>query len=235
VKPLFFFSAGVSLAVLAASGMAASLPLSQIQFQTQAEGWVHTTSAEVTVAVNATLQPKQKLLKVRASLLAKLEKGYSQAQWHVSQVVQSKSQSGLTQLALLIKTRLPQSQAAGLSQQLSKFSGHGVSYKVQSLSYTPSVGELTQAQGKLRDQVYQQVKAEIARLNKTFGQHFAVSALKMSFNQPNVSSYRAMPVANFVVQSSGTTNKATTAASSGHLLVKADVTVSANLTTIGQS
>lgn len=205
---------GLGLLILCASFgvFANNLPiLNSVQMQLSAEQWVSTHSALITVAVDETLVNKsvgevqQALLKNLASL--------ARADWHVTSVNLSTGESGLQKMHVMAQARVSNNAVSGLQQRVKSLSKAGRQFTLASVSFAPSMQALATASVSLRQQIYQQAKAELAQLNKDYPkQHFFIH--QMSFNQqvPRVGlAFRTlhanatMPVARHLVLSANVT------------------------------
>ncbi|MDF1653632.1 MAG: hypothetical protein P1U34_00820 [Coxiellaceae bacterium] len=146
-------------------------PLSMISYQPSVQGWVTTKTANVTVAVAATLNGNDVASRKNA-IMQHLQGLMPKVQWHVSQFSQVQDPSGLTRLSLRAQARLPQSDTSNLAQKLSKLSRSGEKYTLQGMAFAPSLKEVNAAKMELRQQLYQQVLGEISTLNKTYNRQY---------------------------------------------------------------
>lgn len=152
--------------------------LDQISFQLQAEDWAATSSAEVTVSMDAILNSNQ-LAFSHQDIQQKLQKISSDATWHITNYYRSKDQSGLEKLTVLATARLPESKLADLRDQAKNISRAGETYRIQEIAFVPSLSDLEMVREKLRDTIYQQAKAETDRLNKIYPeQHYAIHLIQ---------------------------------------------------------
>lgn len=152
--------------------------LDKVFFQVSAKQWVSTQSVLMTVTVNASLNNAD-LVKARGDIINRLN-SLVKGEWHITQFDRSQDSSGLDKLYVNAQIRVPQT---GLNndiyQQAKNVSKPGATYTVASIEFKPSLAEMQQVKMHLRQQLYQQVKAEMLQLNQVYGdqQHYTVSRL----------------------------------------------------------
>jgi hypothetical protein len=188
--------------------------LNQVMYQTSSEAWVSTQTAEVVISVNATLDENQ-LAQAHSNILEKLN-NIAKADWHITQFNRSPNDSGLEQLQILAQSRLPETALSDLREIAKKVSKPGETFKVDSITFDPTLAETESVRKQLRDEIYQKVQAEITELNKFYpNQHYQVHTINfmenvqafaaaprprammmMAENIPNASSAPAVTVAN---------------------------------------
>jgi len=157
--------------------------LNDVIYQTTAEQWVTTQTANVIVNVNATLNEDQ-LAAAHADILAKLDK-LADADWHVTQFNRNPNESGLEQLLVEAQARLPETALSDLREQAKKLSKPGETITIQSITFEPTLAEIEAVRSQLRSQIYTQVQTELAQLNKMYPtQHYVVHQL--NFNATDV-------------------------------------------------
>jgi len=155
--------------------------LNQVIYQTSAETWVSTQTAEVIVSVNATLNENQ-LAKAHSNILNKLN-NIAKSDWHITQFNRSPNESGLEQLQILAQTRLPETALSDLRDQAKKSSKPGETFKVESITFEPTLAETEAARKQLRDEIYQKTQAELTELNKHYAnQHYLVHKIDFTEN-----------------------------------------------------
>lgn len=149
----------------------------RVNFQLQSEQWVSTTTAEVTVVVDATLD-KFGLSQARTQILAKLAALAKDADWHITVFDRMQNQSGLEQLRVEAQTRLPEKDLSNLRDKAKEISKPGLTFSIQNISFTPSLNEFEKARTDLRSLIYAEAQTEVARLNKAFpNQNYSVHAV----------------------------------------------------------
>ncbi len=143
-----------------------SKPSSKVMYRLSMEQWVSTQSATVTVSANLSLKSTA-LAKARKALLSKLNT-IAKADWHITQFNRSKDNSGLERLSVQAQARLPESALDGLRDKTARISRPGESFQIQQINFMPSLAEMQAGKSALRDKIYEQVNAEITRLNSAY-------------------------------------------------------------------
>ena len=157
--------------------------LNQVLYQTSVEQWVTTKTAEVVVDVNATMN-EDALASAHDDITAKLNK-LASADWHVTQFDRTPNESGLEQLAVEAQTRLSESALSNLREQAKAMSKPGETFTIQSITFEPTLAETEAVRTALRNQIYTQVQAELASLNKLYpNQHYVVHMI--NFGEVNL-------------------------------------------------
>ncbi len=168
--------------------------INQVNYQTSVEGWVVSQTAEVVVDVSASLTEEQ-LGKAHIEIVDKLN-SLVKADWHITQFNRNPNQSGLEQLQVEATARLPEASLVNIRGLAKKISKEGETFTVGNIDFTPTMADTMAERETLRGQIYQQIQAELATLNKMYpNQHYAVHAVnfrEQMMPQPEV---RAM-VAN---------------------------------------
>lgn len=158
--------------------------LNQVMFQTTAEQWVTTKTAQVVVGVDATLN-EDKLAKAHTDILKKLEQLVPSTDWHITQFNRNPDKSGLEQLQVQAEARLAESALASLRDRAKAMSKPGETYTVQSINFIPTIAEIEAVRNQLRNQVYKQIETELSQLNKTYpNQKYVVHLI--DFNDQNI-------------------------------------------------
>lgn len=153
----------------------------------QAEQWVTTKSALVNVNVNASVSD-QGIEKIQNDVLEKLKLLSNAGEWHIMSFERQEDRSGLENIMITAQARLPQGELGNLRGKAKSLSKPGVTFTIDRVQFTPSDVEIQQANILLRNNLYQQVKAEIDALNKAYPDQ------KFYVHQINVSESPMMPV-----------------------------------------
>jgi len=155
--------------------------LNEVLYQTSAEQWVKTATAEVTVEINASLTASQ-LAELRASILEKLNK-LAKSDWHITQFNSTANQSGLEQLQIFAQTRLAESALGNLRDAAKSISKPGETFTLASINFVPTLAENEAVRTQLRHLIYQRIQAELTQLNKTYpSQQYAVHRIEFTEN-----------------------------------------------------
>lgn len=150
------------------AGAVAKLPLDEVIYQASVENWVTTTSAEVTINIDASLD-KSGLSEMRQTIMSNCKK-IADADWHITQFYRSQDASGLERVSVTAQARVPEDKLAGVRDQAKSVSRPGATYTINNIDFVPTLDEIQKVKTALREQLYQKVNDEIARLNKTFPQ-----------------------------------------------------------------
>jgi hypothetical protein len=157
--------------------------LNDVIYQTTAEQWVTTQTAEVIVDVNATLNEEQ-LADAHTDILSKLDE-LAKSDWHITQFNRNPNESGLEQLLVEAQTRLPETALSDLREKAKKLSKPGETITIQNIAFEPTTAEIEAVRAQLRTQIYTQVQNELAQLNKMYpNQHYAIHQLSFNGNGP---------------------------------------------------
>lgn len=141
--------------------------LNTITLQLNAEQWVTTKTALVTVGVNASVSGNA-LEKTQSQVLSKLNQISNKGEWHIVAFNRSLDQSGLERVQISAQARLLSSDLSGLRDKAKAISIPGETYTLDNVDFTPSADEFRDANNNLRNDIYQQAKTEIANLNKIY-------------------------------------------------------------------
>lgn len=153
-----------------------TLVLDKILFQVSAKQWVTTQSALLGVSINVTLSNAD-LVKARSDIMERLNK-IAKGDWHLIQFDRSQDSSGLEKLYVQAQARVEQSALTDIYQNAKSVTMPGAKYEISSVDFKPSLEETQVVFAKVRDQLYQQVNDEIARMNKAYPmQNYSVSNL----------------------------------------------------------
>lgn len=141
--------------------------INKVHLQLNAEKWVTTQTALVTVSVNATVQT-QGIDKVTASVKEHLKKISETSDWNIMSLDRQEEKSGLESIQIRAEARLQQNELSELRNKAKLISTPGEVFKIESIQFTPSDEDMRKAEAELRNNIYTQAKAEIDRLNKVY-------------------------------------------------------------------
>ena len=141
--------------------------LNTVNLQLYAEQWVTTKTALVTVGVNASVSG-QGLEKIQANVLSKLNQISNKGEWHIVSFNRSLDQSGLERVQISAQARLASADLAGLRDRAKAISKPGETYTLDNVEFVPSSNELRDANTALRNDIYNQIKIELANLSKQY-------------------------------------------------------------------
>lgn len=141
--------------------------LNQVTLQLNAEQWVASKTALVTIGVNASVADAG-VEKIQADVLAKLNQISNKGEWHLTAFNRNQDQSGLEHLQITAQTRLPSAELGGLRAKAKAISKPGETYTLDNVEFSASADELRDANINLRNDIYQQTKVELANLAKYY-------------------------------------------------------------------
>lgn len=140
--------------------------LNKVTLQLNAEQWVATKSALVNVNINASVSDTT-IEKVHSQVLDKLNH-IAKGDWHILSYDRSQDKSGLESIQMVAQARLLETDLGGLRDKAKAISKPGETYTIDTVQFTPSEDEVRDANNNLRANIYDQTKAELARLNKAY-------------------------------------------------------------------
>lgn len=152
------------------------ITLDKVLFQVSAKQWVTTQTALLNVNINVTLNSAD-LVKARADIMNSLNK-IAKGEWHLLEFDRSQDSSGLEKLYVQAQARVDQSALTDIYQNAKSVSAPGAKYEINGVEFKPSLEETQTIRAKIREQLYQQVNDELARMNKAYPtQNYSVSNL----------------------------------------------------------
>lgn len=158
--------------------------LNKVTMQLQAEQWVTTKTALVTVGINAAVSD-QGIDKIQAEVMQKLTQLSNKGEWHVLTFNRQLDNSGLENIQMTAEARLVQSELADLRNKAKGTSKPGETFTIDNIQFTPSDEELRQANMALRNNLYQQAKTEVEALNKVYPeQRYYMHQIDFTYTSP---------------------------------------------------
>jgi hypothetical protein len=136
----------------------------QVVLELNAEAWAETETATVRAQVEAAF-PGAQSQSVRDQVLAALAKTAPDAKWFLTRFDQVNDGAGLERWRVSAETRLPEAKLAGIRTRADQASKPGLKLAIAQIDFTPTLPEREATLSKLREQLYAEVKAELARLN----------------------------------------------------------------------
>jgi hypothetical protein len=166
MRKILFFILGVTSSV--AMAMPCGQPiLHEVVLSLSADQWVGTTTAKVTVIVDATFN-QQQLDHAQTKIIESLRKISSAGDWHITDFSRTENQAKLEQLHVVAEARLPNTALADLRDKAKAASVPGETYQIDSINTSPSEEEIDKAQAQLRAKIYEKAKAELAQFNQAY-------------------------------------------------------------------
>lgn len=141
--------------------------LNKVSLQLKTEQWVTTKTALVNVGINAAVAD-QGIDKIQTEVMQKLNDISNKSEWHIVSFNRQQDTSGLESIQIVAQARLPQTELTGMRDKAKTISKPGETFTIDNVQFVPSEEELLQANIALRNNLYQQAKAEIDVLNKIY-------------------------------------------------------------------
>jgi hypothetical protein len=139
----------------------------QVVLELNAEEWAETETATVRIGVDAAFQGTQNAA-VRDEVLKALARTSPETKWYLTRFDQVADPSGLERWRVAAEARMGEAKLAGLRQRAEQASRPGLKVNVVAIDFTPTLAEREAQYGKLRARIYEQVKEEVASLNKLY-------------------------------------------------------------------
>lgn len=160
--------------------------LNKVTLQLQAESWVTTKTALVTIGVNASVSD-QGIERIQTEVLQKLKQFSATADWHIVSFNRQQDSSGLERIQITAEARMMQQELGNMRDKAKTISKPGETFTVDNVQFTPSDDEIREANVVLRNNIYLQAKAEIDLLNKTYPeQKYYLHQIDFAMMQPPV-------------------------------------------------
>lgn len=151
-------------------------PDDMVTFNLAAEGWVTTTTARVTVNVDAAMTGA-----AAGNMRGEMQKavnGLAKAEWRLISFSRSQDSSGLERWNASFEARVPESDLAGIHDTAKKASKAGMQLTVNDIAFDPTLAETETVKAKLRTDLYKQANEQLAALNAAIpGRQYRISAL----------------------------------------------------------
>jgi uncharacterized protein YggE len=160
VIPLIAF-----LIAAAVPAFAQERPADAVVMTLASEGWVETKTAQVTAVADVAIAAENRAT-VRERMLGALKKLAPDAEWRISRFDRSQDAAGLERWRAVAEARLPEAALGGLDERAKSLSQPGMQVRVQAVRFVPTLAERESTLGTLRASIYEQAKAEAARLAK---------------------------------------------------------------------
>jgi hypothetical protein len=206
-KILTSILSGAALLFIAATAIACDCngrPLDLVTMQLQTEAWAKTTTPNVSVNIDATLD-KVNVSQIREEIMGKLAK-IDKDDWQISSFNQTQNESGLEEIHAIAELRMNESTLANLQTLVKDITRPGLNFKVANIDFSPAVDDLEKARAQLREKIYAMVTAEIDKLEKAYaGQKYTIHII--NFNPEVAPVAMAMADGNFMVRGAARSDK----------------------------
>lgn len=154
-------------------------PRDEIVLNLAAEGWVETKTARVIAVADVAIAAEDRNA-VRDRMMAALKKLSPDAEWRISQFNRTQDAAGLERWRVMAETRLAESALGGLDERAKQQSQPGLQLRVQAIQFTPTLEDREATLATLRNQLYEQAKAEAARVAKLWPErNFRVAKIEI--------------------------------------------------------
>ena len=154
-------------------------PDDQVAFDLSAEGWATTTTARVTVNVDAagagsTSGTMRDDMQKAVNNLVKTE-------WRLINFSRSQDQTGLERWNASFEARVPENQLGGIHDTAKKLGKAGLQLTIADIAFDPTLAEIETVKAKLRADLYKQIGDQLAALNTAFpGRQYRVGAINFN-------------------------------------------------------
>lgn len=154
-------------------------PRDEIVLNLAAEDWVETKTARVIAVADVAIAAEDRNA-VRDRMLAALKKLSPDADWRIGQFNRTQDAAGLERWRVMAETRLAESALGGLDERAKQQSQPGLQLRIQAIQFTPTLEEREATLANLRNQLYEQAKAEAARVAKLWPErNFRVAKIEI--------------------------------------------------------
>lgn len=144
-----------------------AIPMSDIHFSVSAEKWIKTSTAKVTVNLNAVIKQAE-LANINSQIMTTLNQLVENQEWHVTQFNRSQDSSGMERIYVMAEARISENLLSNLNNKALQLSREGRTLRIQDIQFTPTLAEKENVRAEVRKLLYDQVKQEVARLNSVY-------------------------------------------------------------------
>lgn len=163
----------------------------QISMQLQEEGWVSSSTAQVTVNIQAVTN-KDNSSTVVASITKRLKSVVKEAvTWRLVDLSIEKNSAGLFAISAKMSARLNNDQLAQLQNTIDSLNKAGEQYNVDGIDYQPTLAEITDENTRLRVLLYKDVLEQERIINSAFSDT-KYQMQTLSFDSPYVAVSKPM-------------------------------------------
>ena len=128
------------------------------------EKWLQTSNSEVTIAINASA-PANKADAISKEFITKLSKISNQADWQITSINSSESESGLLKISAQANARIENNKLGELRTNLKSLSTPGEQYNISSISNQAELTTINNNKAALRKDLYAQIMKGENELN----------------------------------------------------------------------
>ncbi len=141
--------------------------MASIHYQLSAEQWVSTSTANVIVTVDASLN-QQAVDTIQQRINQGLQT-IAKGDWQITDMQRNQDSSGLENIHVEAQARLPVAAIANVRNQAFTLSKPGIKYTVVDTQYAPTQADIEAARMVLRQKLYQQIATELKAVNQVYG------------------------------------------------------------------
>ena len=195
----------------------------QISMQLQEEGWVSSSTAQVTVSIQAATN-KDNSSAVVASITKKLKSVVKEAiSWRLVDLSTEKNSAGLFAISAKMSARLNNAQLTELQNAIESLNKAGEQYKVEGIDYQPTLAEIADENTRLRVLLYKDILGQEQIINSAFSDK-KYHMQTLTFDSPYVAAPR--PVMMYAAANARQAPAASSTPFSQQLILTANVTFS---------
>ncbi len=138
-------------------------PDDRVSFDLVAEGWAATTTARVTVDVNAAVAGAS-----AGTMRADMQKAVNdvaKSEWRLIGFSRSQDSTGLERWNAQFEARVAENALGGIHDTAKKLSKAGMQLTITEIAFDPTLAEIEAVKAKLRGELYKQINDQLAVLN----------------------------------------------------------------------
>lgn len=156
-------------------------PDDRVSFMLSTEGWATTTTARVTVSVDAAVSGA-----AAGNARAEMQKAVgtiAKADWRLTDFSRSQDTTGLERWNASFEARIAESELGGIHDAAKKASKAGMQLTVQEVAFDPTLAEVEAVKARLRADLYKQANDQLATINATIpGRAYRITAIDFMNN-----------------------------------------------------
>lgn len=155
---------------------------SSISFDMQKETTLASQDALVNVQINATVLQSSDSQALQASTVTAMNKIMPNITWKVTNYSQQTAASGAQNITIDLQTRLNSNQIAELDAKLKSALPQNQTYKIQIVTFAPSIEDIQAAKNQMTTEMYQEVQQYITEFNQQTNSQYQLRSVNFSTN-----------------------------------------------------
>lgn len=155
---------------------------STISFDLQKETTITAQDALVNVQINATVLQASDSQALQASTVSAMNALMPNVSWKVTNYAQQTAASGAQNIVIDLQTRLDSAQIAQLDAKLKASLPQNQTYKVQIVTFAPSLDKIQAAKNQMTIEMYQEVQEYIQNFNQQTNAQYQLKSIDYSTN-----------------------------------------------------